>query len=1070
MDRRSRMKEAMAEGLKEARAWVQNRPEVIKAGCLALALSLLFIIYAPAFFFGLLVGASSVIGGEVLLLKHLWRKIRPPKKEGSEAGNAPAPDPSVAWVSLRPCEADEGKTGSGKLRKNVKLFAPLLRLASLEVEERVLALAGSSQGESETILLDGCDVKSFSETSGPEKRWARKFPIRISHPSRVLFQNAREFFIYFPNGRVKQAWCRALRAAAFPESEDTLWQVQVSQAYAVYLGKIRASRPDLWLNVEATELEGGGEDARGEGEGGGKTGRWGEGRMGQRKWLRKIRTKQGGGIGARSGSGGVGAWGGGGGGAGAGAGGGGGAGTSLSTESDAATPAGGGFGGASSIGGSNSIGSSGGGVAAAAAAAAAATASTAASGAGGGWEDGPGGEESSLWAFKRSHTDTSVRHRPRILNSEGNTTDTTLTSASSEINSCGIIHSVAGSSGVNQTGTNLSGFNLPGFNLSGVNLTGVNLSGVNLTAVNSSGVRKRGHGERSQLEGVAEGAAEAAAAVAAIEMAHRATMHHGAYRQVDGQVGEFSGIGIASGPNGRPYPSDLSVILSGEPTCPPAAPLGSAAASDDAVATDATSAAAAAAAGAAAGAGATGGASGPGNPGESGGGGGGGGGGVGGSGSGEPEGAVQWANALLCRLYFDLSQEDALSKKLQAKFSEKLSLVITPSIMGPISCTKLSVLHLRASYSPCPPPPCLQEKLSLVITPSIMGPISCTKLSLGPIPPLIRSMRTVNLAMPGGDLALDVDLEFKGAAAMNPSFMCLMPFSLVPLFPTLASLVPSLPGGDLALDVDLEFKGAATMTIETSIDMRETQFLKMWEERDLSRAEKESERRAEYSGQVENTPLTAGSEPALSDGSAAAGGGSDGVSSAGPGAGPERLVRRGSGMGEALMSEETAAALVGDMEVAEDVTVEGAATAPATTLAKSTPTKGGRKRNIIRGVRGMVSNMANSLSQVPLTLSFNITSVKGTLRIRVPAPPSDRLWMSFVEMPEIEMQSMPSIGDLKLKRYPMATLLIEKLKALIKRSLVQRSCVDAKLPFMLSHPHDCCVDAKLPFMLSHPHD
>ncbi|CAI5978263.1 unnamed protein product [Closterium sp. NIES-65] len=978
MDRRSRMKEAMAEGLKEARAWVQNRPEVIKAGCLALALSLLFIIYAPAFFFGLLVGASSVIGGEVLLLKHLWRKIRPPKKEGSEAGNAPAPDPSVAWVSLRPCEADEGKTGSGKLRKNVKLFAPLLRLASLEVEERVLALAGSSQGESETILLDGCDVKSFSETSGPEKRWARKFPIRISHPSRVLFQNAREFFIYFPNGRVKQAWCRALRAAAFPESEDTLWQVQVSQAYAVYLGKIRASRPDLCPYLQSQ-----------------------------------------------------------------------------------------------------------------------------------------------------------MRLLPQAV---------------------ALVEQAA--------------------------------------------------------SGAATALAEAAAAVAAIEMAHRATMHHGAYRQVDGQVGEFSGIGIASGPNGRPYPSDLSVILSGEPTCPPAAPLGSAAASDDAVATDATSAAAAAAAGAAAaaaagaaaGAGATGGASGPGNPGESGGGGGGGGGGVGGGSSGEPEGAVQWANALLCRLYFDLSQEDALSKKLQAKFSEKLSLVITPSIMGPISCTKLSVLHLRASYSPCPPPPCLQEKLSLVITPSIMGPISCTKLSLGPIPPLIRSMRTVNLAMPGGDLALDVDLEFKGAAAMNPSFMCLMPFSLVPLFPTLASLVPSLPGGDLALDVDLEFKGAATMTIETSIDMRETQFLKMWEERDLSRAEKESERRAEYSGQVENTPLTAGSEPALSDGSAAAGGGSDGVGSAGPGAGPERLVRRGSGMGEALMSEETAAALVGDMEVAEDVTVEGAATAPATTLAKSTPTKGGRKRNIIRGVRGMVSNMANSLSQVslsiphvslphvslphvslphvslphvslphvnlphvnlphvnlpqvvclphvslplpppvepvqgelnqfnlsqarmlgnvanslsqvslpwvslpqvslsqvPLTLSFNITSVKGTLRIRVPAPPSDRLWMSFVEMPEIEMQSMPSIGDLKLKRYPMATLLIEKLKALIKRSLtgaaqlcgrqaprhalkpprlalikrslVQRSCVDAKLPFMLSHPHDCCVDAKLPFMLSHPHD
>lgn len=61
-------------------------------------------------------------------------------------------------------------------------------------------------------------------------------------------------------------------------------------------------------------------------------------------------------------------------------------------------------------------------------------------------------------------------------------------------------------------------------------------------------------------------------------------------------------------------------------------------------------------------------------------------------------------------------------------------------------CAVLSVV------SPAPPPNptlCPQEKLALVITPSFMGPLSCSAVHFGSLPPLLRALRVVNLNMPG---------------------------------------------------------------------------------------------------------------------------------------------------------------------------------------------------------------------------------------------------------------------------------------------------------------------------------
>lgn len=73
------------------------------------------------------------------------------------------------WLSTRPCEAeDETITGHGKLQRKVKEFSPQFRRVQLEGLR--LLLTGPN-GIHETIYLQGCDVKAFSETEDFKKKW-----------------------------------------------------------------------------------------------------------------------------------------------------------------------------------------------------------------------------------------------------------------------------------------------------------------------------------------------------------------------------------------------------------------------------------------------------------------------------------------------------------------------------------------------------------------------------------------------------------------------------------------------------------------------------------------------------------------------------------------------------------------------------------------------------------------------------------------------------------------------------------------------------------------------------------
>ena len=107
-----------------------------------------------------------------------------------------------------------------------------------------------------------------------------------------------------------------------------------------------------------------------------------------------------------------------------------------------------------------------------------------------------------------------------------------------------------------------------------------------------------------------------------------------------------------------------------------------------------------------------------------------------------------------------------------------------------------------------------------------------------------------------------------------------------------------------------------------------------------------------------------------------------------------------------------------------------------------------------RGLKAVMSHVAAQVSPLRLTLSISVPAVKGTLRFRLPAPPSDRLWLGFVDRPEVEVVSEPSIGEMKIPHNPIATWLLDRVKRVILESLMLPQSTDVRMAFMTADEND----------------
>ncbi|WZZ68902.1 testis-expressed protein 2 [Brassica napus] len=214
-------------------------------------------------------------------------------------------------------------------------------------------------------------------------------------------------------------------------------------------------------------------------------------------------------------------------------------------------------------------------------------------------------------------------------------------------------------------------------------------------------------------------------------------------------------------------------------------------------------------------------------------------------------------------------------------------------------------------------------------------------------------------------------------------------------------ILPMEMNGVWAFELDVEYTGGAGLEVQTRVDAREE---------DLQIAE----------GKLQ--PNSSGDVP------------------------PEFL--------EGLADFEKQLSVPGGTGDGQDVKVDEPKGAKGT---KAAPNNGSKWKSILK-------NIAEQVSQVPITLSIGVSSLRGTLRVHMKPPPSDQLWFGFTSMPEIKFDLVSSVGEHKITNSHVAMFLINRFKNGIREVMVLPNCESITIPGMIAEKDDWVQRSVAPFM------
>lgn len=114
--------------------------------------------------------------------------------------------------------------------------------------------------------------------------------------------------------------------------------------------------------------------------------------------------------------------------------------------------------------------------------------------------------------------------------------------------------------------------------------------------------------------------------------------------------------------------------------------------------------------------------------------------------------------------------------------------------------------------------------------------------------------------------------------------------------------------------------------------------------------------------------------------------------------------------------------------------------------------------------KSIVNAVARHVPQVPLAMAIRVTSLRGTVRLHIKPPPSDRLWFGFSSMPDIDFHLESSIGEHKITISHIVLFLTNRFKAAIRDTLVLPNCESVCIPWMLAEKDDWVQRNVAPFI------
>ncbi|PAA83514.1 hypothetical protein BOX15_Mlig027787g1 [Macrostomum lignano] len=92
----------------------------------------------------------------------------------------------------------------------------------------------------------------------------------------------------------------------------------------------------------------------------------------------------------------------------------------------------------------------------------------------------------------------------------------------------------------------------------------------------------------------------------------------------------------------------------------------------------------------------------------------------------------------------------------------------------------------------------------------------------------------------------------------------------------------------------------------------------------------------------------------------------------------------------------------------------------------------------------------DSVSNTRILLSVDVHSLRGTLVLNMPFPPSDRVWVAFHPVPQLVLTSRPKIGEKEFTARKISDLISKKLVAEFHRVFVLPNMEDLYLPTLNS--------------------
>lgn len=131
-------------------------------------------------------------------------------------------------------------------------------------------------------------------------------------------------------------------------------------------------------------------------------------------------------------------------------------------------------------------------------------------------------------------------------------------------------------------------------------------------------------------------------------------------------------------------------------------------------------------------------------------------------------------------------------------------------------------------------------------------------------------------------------------------------------------------------------------------------------------------------------------------------------------------------------------------------------------LAAASEGPSARRGKWLHSVKSWMSHVAEQVAQVPLVLRVECVLIKGTGLMRLRAPPTDRIWFAYKEMPELKLVPKLAIGDHPINSGALGALIVHELQEQWRESLVLPNYQSISVRWMMGDDDDWLPKSAFP--------